>query len=131
MIVMRKAIAILALVLCTAFFGGLTFASEEAPAKDLERIYSRQIDDTVARYNGKAELRNSRSTNVRSDAALYAFKAQFLERYKSELIGDMISAGIGTKPHQIQFYLNQRFFETLKTVIARMPQLAFADRNCP
>jgi hypothetical protein len=97
--------------------------SETDNTNDLEIIYSAYIDELISKCNAKFELRNSQLTNVRREAALYCFKAQFFKRYKKELIIDMVSEGIGVKHHKIHYHLNKRFFNIFREAMAAVPHM--------
>ncbi len=99
---------------------GSTALSQTVTTTQLEQVYSNYIDGFIARCESKAERRNSKLVNIRREAALYCFKAHFLERYKDELIRDMIAEDIGLREHRIHFYLNQSFFSMLRSATASL-----------
>lgn len=99
---------------------GSTALTQTVTTTQLEQVYSNYIDGFIARCESKAERRNSKLVNIRREAALYCFKAHFLERYKDELIRDMIAEDIGLREHRIHFYLNQSFFSMLRSATASL-----------
>jgi len=99
---------------------GSTALSQTVTTTQLEQVYSNYIDGFIARCESKAERRNAKLVNIRREAALYCFKAHYLERYKGELIRDMIAEDIGLREHRIHFYLNQSFFSMLRSATASL-----------
>jgi hypothetical protein len=71
------------------------------------------IDKVINKCRCKAALlESSRSVNLRCCAAESSKKVVFLSENKTILINEMIKNGIGTKPHQVEYYLSQRFRES-------------------
>jgi len=99
---------------------GSTALSQTVTTTQLEQLYSNYIDGFIARCESKAEWRNSKLVNIRREAALYCFKAHYLEKYQDQLIKDMIAENIGLREHRIHFYLNQRFFSMLRSATASL-----------
>jgi hypothetical protein len=59
----------------------------------------------------KAVLKTSRSVNLRRKAELAIRQATFFTSNKDILIIEMVEQGIGQKHYQVEYYLNNRFYE--------------------
>ena len=86
---------------------------------DVESIFISAVNEAIQICKNKSTLRKSKSANLRRAAALASMKAAFLLDYKEELVKEMINREIGTKPYQMQHYLNKRFFGIIRPVYAR------------
>jgi len=92
-----------------------------------ERIFGSYLDQFISKCEYKTEMRNSKCINIRRNAALSCLKAHFLEFHREDLIRSMIAENIGTKPHQMHYYLNRKFFDTLRKAIKAVPSLKRAN----
>lgn len=97
--------------------------SKTTTASKQETIYSAYIDKFISMCESKVKLRKSKLQNIRREAALYCFKANFFKRYKEELIQDMIAENVGVKRHKIHYYLNKKFFEMFRAALAAIPHM--------
>lgn len=91
------------------------------------RIFGSYLDHFITKCESKRVMRNSRCINIRRDVALSCLKAHFLEFHREDLIRSMIAKDIGTKPHQMHYYLNRKFFDTLRKAIKAVPSLKTAN----
>jgi hypothetical protein len=67
-----------------------------------------------------AKMRKSKLLNIRREASLKCFKANFLKTYKDELVKEMISDDVGEKRYKMKLYLNAKFFEMFRLATASM-----------
>jgi len=88
----------------------------QQPSNDkLKAFYEASIDERISKCESKTAMLNSKFGNVRSAAENALLKAEFLNNYKEILVQDMISSNVGIKPYKIDYYLNQRFFATIRS----------------
>ena len=80
----------------------------------LETFYGAFIDDLISRCESKEAMCYSKCQSIRSSVSLYILKASFYRYHKQELIREMIEKQLGTNTHKIYYYLNTRFFDTLR-----------------
>ena len=77
----------------------------------LEKYYEACIAEKIVKCQSKTEMENSRSKNLRIDAAIAAEKARFLTLNMDVLIEEMVEQKIGQKAYKIDAFLNEKFFD--------------------
>lgn len=80
-----------------------------------EALYGAYIDELVLKCNPKVARCNSGSKTIRQQSALYFLKAAFCNYHKTELVKEMMKADVGVKKYQMHYYLNKKYFYTLRT----------------
>jgi len=104
------------LVFSLATFIWVCSASSKATITSKNKaLYEAYIDEVVSKCEPKIARFNSGSKNIRQESALYSLKAAFCSYRKAELVKEMMIVDIGVKKHQMHYYLNKRFFHTLRT----------------
>ncbi len=111
---MKKTFAIFFMVTFLSLFGAHSAMSVETKSAELERVYGSYIEKHISRCDSKAARKNSASEHIRQEAALHCLMGHFYREHRTALINDMIAEGIGTKKHQVDHYLNSKFFHTLR-----------------
>jgi hypothetical protein len=101
---------------------------DETFRTDLEESYSNCLERLISRYNAKSDLRNSKLPNVKRAAALYWFKARFIEESKDELKQQLLMRHVRMREYQIEHFVNQRFFEFLQLAIANVPGISGKEK---
>lgn len=100
---------LVALVVMVGVFAGAGFAGEKEQAR---KLYNEYITKTIEKYQSKASLQRSRSTNLQSAATVAIRKARFLSTNRVRLVDEMINNQVGLKHYLMDYYLNKRFHET-------------------
>ena len=77
--------------------------------------YRTIINERILKCEIKATMYNSNSKNICKEAELAKLQAKYLKSNKEKLIQNMIDNGIGTKPHQVHYYLIKNFFANLRS----------------
>jgi hypothetical protein len=111
---MKKALAIFFVIAFLSLFGAHSAMSVETKSAELAGLYGSYIDKHISRCDSKAARKNAKSEQIRQEAALHCLMGHFYRDHRTALINDMIAEGIGTKKHQVDYYLNGRFFQTLR-----------------
>ena len=88
----------------------LVFGQSDTDAK-LVRFYETCILNQISKCQAKAALINSKSSNLRSCAAVSSRKAVFFVNYKDMLIQEMLKNEMDPKTYKVQYYINKRYFE--------------------
>jgi hypothetical protein len=83
----------------------------------LEILYVDYIEELISKCESKAARYDSKCQNIRRASSLYSLKAAFYRSHKVALVNDMIEEDVGTKAHRIHYYLNKRFFDTLREAL--------------
>ena len=89
--------------------------SQQSSYDKLKAFYEASIDKRISKCESKTALLNSKFGNVRSAAETALLKVAFLNNYREILVQDMLSSNIGIKSYKIDYYLNQRFFATIRS----------------
>ena len=110
-------IAVLLTIAFTTWAWGTQVGGEITTKDKLELFYGACIEKMISNCQDKSGMCDSKPGNMRRSAALYSMKAGFLRIHKSELIQDMIARDVGTKQHQICYYLNERFFDAFRDAV--------------
>jgi len=101
------------LVTLTMVFG-LNAIGGESHTGQAADAYELIMDRYIARCDAKLEMRDSRLDNIRRAAAIATLKGAFAKSYRKELVNDMIQDEISPKPHKVEFYLNERFYNLVR-----------------
>ncbi len=92
-------------VFCSPAFGdqqGMGYA---------EAKYTSIIDNVIAKYQAKIDLKDSESAELKQEALEASKMSVFLKDYKKELIAEMIRKDVGFKDHQISNFLNEQYMD--------------------
>lgn len=76
--------------------------------------YEAHINSLIEKCENKKVYRDSRSDELRKLAALSTMKSVYLREYKIELINEMARHQIGNQDHQIQHFINSKFFNIVR-----------------
>jgi hypothetical protein len=90
-----------------------TFSSAigETDIKSMEwSLFDYLIDDYIQNRQSKTNLIDSRSNNIRNEAALAALKVEYLNANKNKLIRQMLKTELSIKKYKVHYFLNARFF---------------------
>jgi len=83
----------------------------ETDIKPVKReMFDYLIDDYIQKCQSKSNLSDSRSKNIRKEAALADLKVEYLNANKYKLIGQMLEAELSMKKYKVHYFLNTRFF---------------------
>ena len=77
-----------------------------------EMLYGSYIDELILKCYSKVARYDSKCKNIRRETDLYRLKAEFYRKNRVQLIKDMVMEDVGTKPYQMHYYLNHRFFDS-------------------
>jgi hypothetical protein len=110
---MKRQILLVIFVTIFAFFLGASSAICEEVDKNTQLIkfYENFINETIAKCHSKAQLKESKSVNLQSCAAMEIKMADFLGQNKEMLIKEMVKKDIGVKQYEIEYFLNRKFYE--------------------
>jgi hypothetical protein len=97
-------------------------ASELAP-EDKARIYGGLIDEVINKCEAKFCLSNSTCEAIQKDVAFACMKAAYYKAFKQEFIKQMSEQNLEPKPHKVKHFLNQRFFDMVRSVNGRRTYL--------
>ena len=111
---MKKGIAVFLMIVFLTLCGSSLATSQMSSNSELEALYGAYIDSFISKCRSKAERIHSKSLNIRREAALNSLKAAFFTCQRADLIQDMLEGHVGVKTHRIHYYLNKRFFSTLR-----------------
>ena len=106
------AYAILTMVMVIALLGAYTMTAEAGEREQLRSIYSNHIIEAITKSHSKSGLVRSKSENLQTSGILARQKAIFLTANHDSLVDEMVENGVGTKPYQIDYFLNKRFYES-------------------
>jgi hypothetical protein len=111
---MRRFGYVLIAAVCIILFWAPMVSAQEVSPADLETYFSKMIDNKIACCQKTASFRHSRHQNIRQDADCAWLKQAYYREYKKELVKEMISKHVGTKPHQIDYFLIKSFYNTVR-----------------
>jgi hypothetical protein len=111
---MKKTFAIIFMVTILGLFGAHSAMSLDTKTTELESFYGNYIDRHISRCESKSARINSKSEHIRHEAALHTLMGAFFRDHRDELVKEMIAKDIGTKKHQVDYYLNSRFFDIVR-----------------
>ncbi len=78
-------------------------------------LYRMIVNERILKCEIKSTMYNSNSKNIRKEAALAKQQAKYLKNNKEKLVQNMMDNDIGTKPHQVHYYLIKNFFANLRS----------------
>ena len=102
---------IITMVMVVALVGAYSVTAEAGETEQLRYLYSNYIIEAISKSHSKSGLVNSKSENLQNSGVLARQKAVFLTLNHDILVDEMIENEVGTKPYQINYYLNKRFHE--------------------
>ena len=105
------AYTILTMVMVVALVGAYSMTAEAGAIEQLKDLYSNYIAEVISKSHSKSGLVKSKSENLQISGVLARQKAVFLTVNHDRLVDEMIENEVGTKPYQIEYYLNKRFHE--------------------
>jgi hypothetical protein len=111
---MKKTFTIIPMVILLVLFGAHSVMSLDTKTAELESLYENYIDGHISRCESKAARINSKSEHIRNEAAVHTLMGAFFRDHRDELVKEMIAKDIGTKKHQVDYYLNSKFFGLLR-----------------
>jgi len=111
---MKKIFVIFSIVILLTLFGAHSAMSLDTKTTDSVSLYGNYIDRHISRCESKAARINSKSDHIRHEAAVHTLMGAFFRDQRDELIKEMIAKDIGTKKHQVDYYLNSKFFGLLR-----------------
>jgi hypothetical protein len=94
-------------------FGAFPVSGDTSVGQDPAAFYANCIDKKITCCDGKGEMWNSRSKNLRSCSRVAILKAIFLSANREQLIREMVAEDLAMKKYKVDFYLNKRFYENL------------------
>ena len=104
--------ALMTVAMVITLLGAYSMTAMAGEAAQLRKLYSDHIIDTISKSHSKSGLVKSRSENLQTSAALARQKAVFLTVNHDMLVEEMVENEVGTRPYQIDYYLNKRFHES-------------------
>ena len=94
----------------------LCLAVPSAYSGNCTETYQTYLDKKINCYHNHSErYANSRSINLQRYASICQQKASYYTNVKNSIMEDLNKRKNCLKPHQIDVYLNERFFGTAKT----------------
>lgn len=111
---MKKTFAIIPVVILLVLFGANSAMSLDTKTAELKSLYGNYIDGHISRCESKAARINSKSEHIRNEAAVHSLMGAFFRDHRDELVKEMIAKDIGTKKHQVDYYLNSTFFGLMR-----------------
>ena len=115
---LSQIIAILFLIITVNIIG----ASEFAP-NDKAAIYGGLIDEVIKKCEAKSCLSNSTCEAIQKDVAFACMKAAYYKAFKEEFIKQMCEQNLEPKPNKVKHFLNQRFYEVVRSANGRQTYL--------
>ena len=106
-----KILIVCLLVGAITFIGVFPSTCISGDKEELVKFYESCISIEICDCQAKTALSKSRSANLRCYAAKKLEKMAFLKNNKDMLIKEMIKNDIGVKPHKIEYFLNNKFYE--------------------
>lgn len=108
---MKIRVVFLILVTVCFMLSMVCSAIGETDIKPVKRdMFDNLIDDYIQKCQSKSKLSDSRSKNIRKEAALAALKVEYLNANKYKLIGQMLETELSMKKYKVHYFLNARFF---------------------
>lgn len=77
--------------------------------------YAAYIEACIRKCEKKTLMVDSRSRNLQSGAEQARMKAAFLRDYRDQLIDDLVYESVELKPYKLDYLINRRFFEVLRS----------------
>ena len=108
----RQILPIIFLTMLVFFLTSASVLCDEIEKNSqLIKYYDSFIEEKISKCHSKAQLRNSKSTNLQKCASLEIKKANYFVEYKELLIHEMVKSNIGLKEYKIEYFLNTKFYE--------------------
>ncbi|MFC1880655.1 hypothetical protein ACFL2S_04030 [Thermodesulfobacteriota bacterium] len=108
---MKIRVVFLILVTVCFMLSMVSSAIGETDIKPVKReMFDYLIDDYIQKCQSKSNLSDSRSKNIRKEAALAALKVEYLNANKDKLIRQMLETELSMKKYKVHYFLNARFF---------------------
>ncbi len=111
---LKKLLILLGITLLMLIWVSPITAQDSKNGKNIS-LYRMIINERILKCEIKATRYNSKSKNIRKEAALAKLQAKYLKNNKEKLIQNMIDNDIGEKPHQVQYYLIKNTFANLRS----------------
>lgn len=111
---LKKLVLLLGIILLMLIWVSPITAQDSIGGKHIS-LYRMIVNERILKCEIKATRYNSNSKNIRKEAALAKLQAQYLKNNKEKLVQNMIDNDIGTKPHQVNYYLIKNFFAKLRS----------------
>lgn len=111
-------VTVVGLFLLGVVGNGAVLAQQNTDAA-LKKQYAEFIDGYIKRNAAKEKLRTSSSDNLQRTAACAVMKKAFFTEYKEQLVHQMVRKNVGTSPHQMQRFLDTRFYGLVRPSLAR------------
>jgi hypothetical protein len=89
-------------------------AEERNRAETYKDCYETHLNNMIEKCDSKKVYRDSRSNELRKLSAVSTMKSAYLREFKLELIDEMEKHEVGNKSYQVQYFLNNKFFEIAK-----------------
>lgn len=110
----KKLLLLLGIILLMLIWVSPITAQDSIGDKHIS-LYRMIVNERILKCEIKATRYNSNSKNIRKEAALAKLQAKYLKNNKEKLVQNMIDNDIGTKPHQVNYYLIKNFFANLRS----------------
>jgi hypothetical protein len=111
---LKKLVILLGTILLMLIWVSPITAQDSKGGKHIS-LYRMIVNERILKCEIKATMYNSNSKNIRKEAALAKVQAKYLKNNKEKLVQNMIDNDIGTKPHQVNYYLIKNFFANLRS----------------
>jgi len=111
---LKKLVLLLGIILLMLIWVSPITAQDSKEGKYISS-YRMIVNERILKCEIKATRYNSNSKNIRKEAALSKLQAKYLKNNKEKLVQNMIDNDIGTKPHQVNYYLIKNFFANLRS----------------
>jgi len=89
-------------------------AEEKTRGETYQDCHEMHLNTMIEKCDCKKAYRNSRSNELRKLAAISTMKSAFLREFRFELIDEMEKYEVGNKSYQVQYFLNNKFFQIAK-----------------
>jgi hypothetical protein len=111
---MKKTFAIVSMVTLLSLFGAQSAMSLDTKTTELESLYGKYVDGHITRCESKSARINSKSEHIQREAALHTLMGAYFRDHRDELVKEMVAKDIGTKKHQVDYYLKSKFFGLMR-----------------
>ena len=108
----RQILPVTFVTILVLFLGSLpALCNDIEKNSQTKKYYEHIINEKINRCHSKAQLRESKSTNLQNCALMEIKKANYFIANKEMLIKEMVKSNIGVKQYKIEYFLNKKFFE--------------------
>jgi hypothetical protein len=108
--VMSQMVTVLFVFLTISVVGASDFVTENNAG-----IYDELINEVINNNDTKAIIGYSTCKAIRRDVAIACMKSAYYKTFKQEFIKQMSEQNIGPKQYKVKYFLNQRFFELVRS----------------